>query len=104
VTRNNRSVNNKLTERQFQKQIVDLAQMLGWRVYYVPDSRRSPAGFPDIVLLKRGRLIFAELKTEKGRLRSRQKEWLNDLKTLGQGVKAFCWRPSNWEEIEETLR
>lgn len=56
------------TEKRFQAQIVTLARTLGWAEHHTYDSRRSPAGFPDLVLLRPPRLILAEVKTDAGRM------------------------------------
>jgi hypothetical protein len=91
-----------VTEKQFMAAIVEMAQMLGWLVYHTHDSRRSEAGFPDIVCVRRDRVVFIELKKEKGRLSEEQERWLSALGLAGAAV--HCWRPSDWPTIEETLR
>ena len=48
----------------FQPQVVKLAKLCGWRPYHTHDSRRSAAGFPDLILIKDGWLIAAELKVD----------------------------------------
>jgi VRR-NUC domain len=91
-----------VTEKQFMAAVVEMAQMLGWLSYHTHDSRRSEAGFPDIVCVRRDRVLFIELKTEKGRLSEEQERWLSALGLAGADV--HCWRPSDWPAIEETLR
>lgn len=98
----------KLTEKQFQAQVCKLAQMLGWRIYHTYDSRRSQPGFPDLVLVHRGkqRVIFAELKTSTGKLSIHQKLWLQELAavaSVAESVEVCVWRPENWPEIEQQL-
>ena len=56
-----------MTEAQLQDAIVQMARVLGWLVYHTFDSRRSAAGFPDLVMVRNGRLIFAELKSATGK-------------------------------------
>jgi hypothetical protein len=51
-----------MTEKQLQGAVVELAKRLGYLVYHTFDSRRSNPGWPDLVLCKPPRLIFAELK------------------------------------------
>ena len=63
------------SERHFQDAVVALAEAAGWRVHYVAFSGRSPAGFPDLCLASAAqrRVIFRELKTERGRLMPAQR-------------------------------
>ena len=82
-----------VTEKQFMAAVVEMAQMLGWLVYHTHDSRSSEAGFPDIVCVRRDRVLFIELKTEKGRLSEAQERWLSALGLAGADV--HCWRPSD---------
>ena len=86
------------TEAQFQAAVMDAAERQGWQAYHVPDSRRvTSPGFPDLVLAhpSRGRLVFAELKTNKGRLSEHQRQWLWALENAGAEV--HVWRPVDWE-------
>ncbi len=66
-----------LSERAFQRQIVQLAELMGWRTYHTYDSRRSNPGFPDLVLVRAPRVIFAELKRQRGRVTAAQTEWVD---------------------------
>lgn len=90
------------TEAQFQASVIRYAELMGWRVYHVHDSRKSRAGFPDLVMVRRPRVIFAELKSERGKLSSSQFEWLAALD--GCGVETYVWRPSQWKILERALR
>lgn len=90
------------TERAFQASVVRYAELMGWHTYHTYDSRRSNAGFPDLVLVRRPRVIFAELKSQRGRLRPAQRLWIEELRACGQDVR--LWRPSDWEDIERALR
>ncbi|WP_376793087.1 VRR-NUC domain-containing protein [Thermoflexus sp.] len=93
-----------ISEKDFSQQVVDLARLLGWKVYRTWLSIRSPAGFPDLVLAKPGRpLILAELKTERGKLSPAQEEWLATLRQV-PGIEVYVWRPGDWEEIVRVLR
>lgn len=91
------------TERQWQQVVTDAARWLGWTIYHPFDSRRSTAGYPDLTLLKGSRLIFAELKTDVGRLRPEQVEWLSRLRQV-PGIEVHVWRPQDWHEVEATLK
>ena len=85
------------TERDFQAAIIDVAEMNGWYVYHNYDSRRSAAGWPDLVLLRPPRLIAAEVKTAKGRLKEAQKAVLQMLDQCQ--IETHVWRPADWERI-----
>jgi len=90
-------------ERELQRQITDLADLTGWRWFHVYDSRRSPAGFPDLALVRRGRLIFFEVKSASGRISRPQAAWLLDLAQV-PGVVAMVVRPSDWPRVERLLQ
>ena len=98
-----------MDERTFQRQVEATATLFGWYAYHVVDSRRcTSAGFPDLVLshpatdTQPARTIFAELKTETGRVSKHQHIWLTTLRASGMDVRV--WRPSNEQEIEATLK
>ena len=69
----------KQTEAQFQDAVIDYARQCGWLTYHPYDSRRSTSGFPDLTMVRRGRIVFAELKTEVGKLRTDQRRWIDEL-------------------------
>lgn len=90
------------SEADFRKAIQDLAGWKGWTVYYVPDSRWTDVrGWPDLVLARRGVVLFRELKAENGKVSEEQRWWLDQL--AASGADAKVWRPSDWVEIERTL-
>ena len=89
-----------MTERQFQNWVITLAKRMGWLVYHTHDSRRSQAGFPDLVLVREVTL-FRELKTETGRIRPEQRIWAKRL--TESGADYALWRPSDKEEIIKKL-
>lgn len=96
-----------MLERDFQQAVVDLAQLRGWRVMHIHDSRRGlGAGYPDLTLLHRatGRLLFAELKSERGRVSPEQRAWIEDLARGGYAVR--IWRPAHFVTgvIQRALR
>lgn len=93
----------EMTEAEFQGWLVTTARILGWRAFHPYDSRRSEAGFPDTTLVRGGRLIFAELKTMKGKVTGAQQEWLDAFGEV-PGVEVFVWRPDALDEILEVLQ
>lgn len=90
-----------MSEKQWQWLVVNLATSLGYLAYHTFDSRRSNPGFPDLVLVGNGKVIYAELKTEKGRVRPEQKKWLKALKS--NGAEAYLWRPQDYDAVREYL-
>jgi hypothetical protein len=91
-----------MTEAQLQDSVTALAQLYGWRVFHDQDSRRNAPGLPDLVMVGHGRLILAELKTETGRLRPAQREWMRELQAVTRPPETFLWRPSSW--LDQTIR
>ena len=90
------------TEADFQSAIIKLAHATGWLVHHTrcvrtPRGYQTPVqgdvGFPDLVLAKGGRVVLAELKTDKGKTSAAQREWI-------EASGAELWRPSDWPAIE----
>lgn len=100
------AVAREMSEAALQARVLELAAALGWRWYHTRDSRRSPAGFPDLVMVHRRRrlVLFVELKRERGRVTKEQTEWLGDLRAAD--AHAVIWRPVDWlnGHIEQVLR
>lgn len=71
-----------ITERDLGVYLRDVARAFGWRRYHTWISKNSAAGFPDEVLVRPPRLIFAELKSDRGRLSPDQQAWLEDLREI----------------------
>lgn len=96
-----------VTEAQFQAAVLDLARLRKWIYYHTYDSRHSPAGFPDLVLVRATRIVFAELKTNRGRVSVAQSVWLRALQVLeattAGAVSVHVWRPADWGTIERIL-
>ena len=93
-----------LSEKQFSQQVYDLARLLGWLVARFPTWRPTGTmpGFPDILAVRRGRVIFAELKAENGKLTPAQRKWL--LALCQAGAEVYVWKPSSWPQIERVLK
>lgn len=88
-------------EKDFQRFVIDLAHANDWWVYHNPDSRRSSAGWPDLVLVREPECLFVELKTEKGRIAEQQQTVLKKL-SLCQ-LETYIWRPRDMTEIHARL-
>lgn len=92
-----------MKERELQANVYEAAGVFGWLIYHTYDSRRSSAGFPDLVLVRAPRVIFAELKAENGVITLEQRNWLGQLGAC-TGIESYLWRPSDWDDILEKLR
>lgn len=90
-----------MSEEQLQDQVTELADRMGWNWYHVHDSRRDRRGWPDLVLCRPPRLLIRELKREGEQPTPEQAWWLEALRQCG--IDVGVWRPSNWDEIVETL-
>ena len=107
-------------EAIFQKDVIDLAHTLGWRVAHFRTSMNSRghymtavaadgAGFPDLCMVRRGRIVFAELKAPDGSLSAKQKEWIDALveaqaTTDYTSTEVYVWKPKDLELIMKVLR
>jgi hypothetical protein len=102
----------ELNERDWQKLVVNYARLGGWMYHHELPSQRAhgrwtthaagESGFPDLVLLhESGQIIFAELKTAKGKLTAAQKKWLDLLQMAGGEV--HVWRPADRQVVEYRL-
>jgi hypothetical protein len=100
-----------VNESEFQKIVIKLAQHYGWLVHHALPSMNKRGvwathelgdhGFPDLVLAHpSGRVIFAELKSDKGTVSPLQSRWLS---VLEQGAVVWVWRPSDLEWIAQYL-
>lgn len=100
-----------MSEKEWMRQVIQLARLLGWTVAHFRTSRNGSggyltavaadgAGYPDLTLV-RDRIIFAELKTNKGKLSDNQIKWMESLRKAG--AEYYLWRPSDFEAVRKTL-
>jgi len=90
-----------VTENELLAAVRQVAWHTGWLTYHTFRSDRSEPGFPDLCMVRDGRVVFAELKSEKGRVTRAQQMWLDALE--GTGVEVFVWRPSDLDGIARVL-
>lgn len=83
-----------MTEAQLLANVREACAWLGLRCYHTQDSRRSVAGFPDLVIVGR-RVVFRELKVA-SRTSTKQVEWLAAL--AAAGADATVWRGDEWPD------
>lgn len=104
--------------------VIELAQTLRWKVAHfrpalTAKGHRTPVqgdgkGFPDLVLVRRQRLLFAELKVAKRTPTVEQKLWMEALRgtrgpqgEAGRSIpEVYLWTDEDWERgvIEAALR
>lgn len=108
----------KMSERELQDAVIELAQTLGWRVAHFRPARvkrggreiyETPVsadgrGFPDLVMARGPRVVIAELKSSTGKLRPDQELWVAAFRQTS--IETFVWEPSRWLDgtIEQVLR
>lgn len=102
-----------MSESTLQDGVIELAHVYGYMVHHdLPSQRANGAwstlvsgdvGFPDLVLAKAGRIIFIELKAERGAQSIPQMDWQRE---LGDGVEYYLWKPTDWNNgtVERILR
>lgn len=99
----------ELSEKDWQAQVVGVLQDVGFITYHTYNSRRSTAGFPDLVAVKPPRVLFIELKKQNvprhkpTRTEIAQIIWRVALLQC-PGVETYLWRPEDWDAIVEILR
>ena len=91
-----------MTEDQFRQRVREYAALMGWGLqHHNSDSRRADPGWPDDVFCRPPRLLIVEFKSQRGRLREAQREWLVALDACG--VEVALWRPSDWPEVQQVM-
>ena len=101
----------ELSERQWQDQVVELAQLYRWRIHHCRAALnqrgqystpiQGDPGFPDLVLVRDYRCLLVELKANTGKLASEQRDWLRALAQAG--IDARVWQPRDWPEVQREL-
>lgn len=91
------------TEKAWMSDVIEVATLYGFVSYHTHDSRRSAAGFPDVILVKGRYLLAVELKTDAGRVRPEQQRWL-ELFAGVEEVRAAVWRPRDRQRVYDDLR
>ena len=97
-----------VTEADFQRRVIAAAKWHKWLCVHIRATETGKGrwavpyegdrGLPDLILSKAGRVILAELKSDKGRPTKDQVRWLDHAGDHGR-----LWRPCNWPQIIEEL-
>ncbi len=107
-----------ISEADFQRDVIKIARDLGFSVYshntvgsscpqcgtYVRRGRViTSKGWPDLCMgrLDPSRLIFAELKSKKGKMSKEQEHWQAILEA--NGAEFYLWLPENRDEAVKIL-
>jgi hypothetical protein len=99
----------EVTESEWQKQVLKSAHTLGWQSMHIGRTGKHQAvgakgtmgtGWPDLVLVKGGRIIFAELKSATGGINAEQRTVLMALQNVGE---VHIWRPQDFGQVLDTL-
>lgn len=104
-----------MNETEFQKQVTDLAELLGYvwvhfrpartaHGWATPVSGPLGKGWPDLILVRErdGRRLAVELKSDKGAPSLEQLEVLRVLKA--SGFETYLWRPTDFDDLVVVLR
>lgn len=91
-----------MPEIAWQNKILSLCRWYRLRTYHTYDSRRSDPGFPDLVIVGKRGVVFAELKSSKGKVSLNQQAWWEDLNKAG--AEAYIWRPEDWPQVQDVLK
>ncbi len=101
-----------MLEREFATQVEHLLELFRWTWKHDEPavrqsgtwatSFRGQRGFPDYIATRDGRLLFAEIKNETGKLTAGQVHWLTLLQQTPAEV--YVWRPQDLEQVKEALR
>lgn len=112
------SVSDTMSESILQSAIVEMAHVLGYPkvahfrpalmkihgalVYRTPVSADGK-GYPDLNIVGKGRVIYIECKSEKGKQSPEQLEW--ELAIRASGAEYYLFRPSDWanDTIQKAL-
>ena len=94
-------------EAAFQRAVEEKAQMLGWFPFHIALPMRSPAGFPDLLLVK-DRLEWFELKVfyengRAGKVSGVQERFHDMLRGAGQSVHVVYDDDEGWAVIMSVL-
>jgi len=89
-------------EKSLQDTVTKMAKALGWRLYHTYRSEKSEPGYPDLCMVRDGRLIFAELKVVGKAPTMEQVRWLLDLARV-PGVEVYAWDALDIVAIERIL-
>ena len=92
----------EMSEKELQQWVIDLAKRTGWRVYFTWNSKHSPKGWVDLILIRGIFMLCLELKTEKGRVLPEQAATIRAL-SMVRRVEVDVIRPRHRDQLEKIL-
>jgi len=92
----------KTPEDTILRNLVKEGTNLGWLTYHTHDSRRSPEGFPDLVMVRGNTMLAWELKSETGQPTRAQLTWVAALMQVTR-LDVRVVRPEGLEDAYKTL-
>lgn len=91
------------SEADWLEEVQDIARIRDWPfIYHTHNSRHSAAGFPDLVLVRPPRIIFAELKREQGVTTREQSRWGEAINQCDAPIWEV-WRPTDVDHVHRML-
>jgi hypothetical protein len=92
------------SEAAFQAAIIKQARCWGWEdIYHTYDSRRSEPGFPDLIMLRRDRMLVWELKrSAREKPTPKQRKWLKAFQLI-PSAEVRVYSPEDWTFIIKDL-
>lgn len=100
-----------MREAELQRTVLDAARLGGWIVHHSRPALTSTGrwvtplsgdpGLPDLILVRDGRVLWLELKSETGRVSTHQSVWIGRLREAGQDVRVV--RPVDLDDLVAEL-
>jgi hypothetical protein len=116
VERSRRELARAQNEADWQATVMAILQAHGWTAFHINASivrvtsggQRTYAtavtsqgrGFPDVVAIRAGRMVFIECKSERGIVNAEQHLWHQRLSAVA-GVEVYVLRPSDGQQLME---
>ena len=103
-----------VSEAEWLAAVADMLDLYGWYWIHPLPARRadgrwrtaaqgnSAKGFPELVCVRPPRVVWIELKSEKGRVSPEQRAWIDRLQAAGQEA-AVARLPQDWDSLAALL-
>lgn len=93
----------RTTEAEFQKTVIETAELLGWVCIHIRNTVANPDALPDLLLFRDDRYVLAELKRVGKDPTPKQRAWHEA--AAYRGVTVHVWRPTDedWYRLVDVL-